>query len=84
MFGQRRRRWANIESASGQYLVFTGVHFPVFVFNPFSAGTEFRRQSLTSKVGPRTDRVQCYSRRGPYSNKAEKANLKTMFMIISN
>ena len=31
----------------------------LYVFNSFSAGTVFRRQIMTSEVGPRTERVKC-------------------------
>ena len=27
-------------------------------FNPYSAGADFRRQNLTSKVGPNTERIK--------------------------
>ena len=31
---------------------------PLYLFNPFSAGTVFRRQILTSKDGTRTERAE--------------------------
>ena len=33
---------------------------PYFAINPFSAGTVFRRQYLTSQVDPRTERVKLF------------------------
>ena len=37
---------------------FAGELFAGQRFNPFSAETDFRRQILTSKVGPRTERIK--------------------------
>ena len=49
-----------------------------FLFNPYSAGIDFSRQNLTSKVNPRTARVEIFlmvvdpSHR--YSNESERAD----------
>ena len=49
------------------------------VFNPFSAGTVFRRQNLTSTDEHRTERIAIYNimaadPKNRYSNESERAN----------
>ena len=44
-----------LKSGRGGFPLYADRHLNI---NPFSAGTDFRRQILTSKVGPRTEKVK--------------------------
>ena len=49
LLGQRRKQWANIVPKLGERLVFRIDNILTQCwFNPFSAGTDFRRQNMTS------------------------------------
>ena len=48
----------NIKLTLGQRLKFAGRLTPSWI-NPYSAGTVFRRQNLTYKNDPRTERKMC-------------------------
>ena len=50
--------------------------------NPFSAGIEFRRQILTSKVDPRTGRVNIFDGRGSIGTQMKRKEL-TNTMILN-
>ena len=47
---------SNFCSASFEYLCGMGLRL-LYIFISFSAGIDFRRQNLTSKVGPRTGKI---------------------------
>ena len=56
------------------------------LFYPFSAGTVFRRQFLTSKDGPRTERItKYYNGRRPmtYIQMKRKELTDTCMMILN-
>ena len=56
MLARRLCRWPNIKPTLFQCVMFAGIS--LCAVNPFSAGTDFRRQILTSNVRPRTERVK--------------------------
>ena len=68
---------------TNQFRVYTPNLMP---FIPFSAGIDFRRQILTSKVDPRTENINMYNDRGAHNKGIEirRKELTKTFMVISN
>ena len=52
-------RWIPLNSSMPkQFAVWSHGYVHAYLFNPFSAGTVFKRQILTSKDDPRTERAK--------------------------